>query len=113
MYKLINKLEHIIHNNFSNDFNRTWCKECQRNTIEDAHILAKENGFIFLSEEYINADSTYLWKCIKRGHEWRTTYSNIYNRKKCPKCNRHFLFKFTHFKNILLMMTAINHGSCT
>jgi len=65
----------------------TWCAECTKNTIEDAHSLAREKEFTFLSDTYINANSHYNWQC-SQGHIWRAKYGNIYSSKGCPQCLR-------------------------
>ena len=69
----------------TDDIKKTWCKECQKNTIEDAYNLAEERGFKFLSDEYKNSTTHYLWECSE-GHQWKAKYSNIKTGKGCPEC---------------------------
>jgi hypothetical protein len=66
-------------------FEKTWCYECQKNSIEDAYNLAIEKGFKFLSIEYKNNSTKYLWECSE-GHQWKATYANIFNGRGCPTC---------------------------
>jgi hypothetical protein len=77
-----NKHESIKRNDA---FKKTWCQQCTNNTIDIAHNLAKEKGFKFLSTEYKNSSSHYLWEC-KEGHTWTAKYYNIHSGKGCPEC---------------------------
>lgn len=71
----------------NDSFKKTWCNECQNNTIEDCHKLAKQRNFKFLSEKYINCKKLYEWQCSE-GHQWKAKYSNIKTGKGCPECLR-------------------------
>lgn len=68
-------------------FKKTWCNICQNNTIVDVHKLANKRGFKFLSEEYNNSKTSYLWQCSE-GHQWKARYYNIYSGRGCPECLR-------------------------
>lgn len=66
-----------------------WCPECARdkirNTIQDAHDLAKSKGLKCLSTEYKNVQTPMLWEC-DNGHQWEATYIFVYTNKKCQEC---------------------------
>ncbi len=64
---------------------RTYERTTWRVTIEDAHALAKERGFEFLSQEFTGAAEKYRWGC-STGHEWEATYHNIGKGSGCPYC---------------------------
>ncbi len=81
----------------SDSFKKTWCNQCQNNTIDDAHNLAKEKGFKFLSDEYINCKKLYLWECSEK-HQWKAQYGNIKTGKGCPKC---LMIPFSYFVNLI------------
>lgn len=55
-------------------------------TIEDAHDLAESRGFQFLSTEYVNTQTKYLWKCSEE-HEWYAVYGSIQQGVGCPLCS--------------------------
>jgi hypothetical protein len=63
----------------------SWCQECQRHTLKDAFKLAEKRGYKFLSKEYKNANTRYLWEC-QQGHQWMAKYSNIKTGRSCPMC---------------------------
>jgi len=76
----------------------TWCRECsyasrtckpsKKYTISDLQIIASEKGGLCLSDEYITADTRYIWKC-KRDHTWKTKFGNVfYNGTWCPQCQK-------------------------
>jgi hypothetical protein len=65
----------------------TWCLNCQKNNIQDAHNLAKERGFKFLSDTYSNCKELYRWKC-SNNHIWKAKYPNIKTGRGCPTCLR-------------------------
>jgi hypothetical protein len=58
-------------------------------TIENAHSLAESRGYKFLSNEYKNANTKYLWRC-GQGHEWLAIYSSIQQGKGCLNCSGKF-----------------------
>jgi hypothetical protein len=65
------------------------CPDCaglKPKTMQDVHDLAEMRGFKFLSTEYKNANSNYLWSCNK-GHKWISSYSNIHSGSGCPFCS--------------------------
>jgi len=55
-------------------------------TIQDAHDLAKSRGYKFLSPEFKNVKTKYLWEC-KLGHQWSAVYDNIKRSTGCPLCS--------------------------
>ena len=64
------------------------CRHCSgliKKTIEDAHKLAEIKGFKFLSTEYHNTRTKYLWECMK-GHKWNAVYGSIQQDGGCPNC---------------------------
>jgi len=50
--------------------------------------LAKSKGGMCLSKRYINSSTKLRWQC-KKGHQWKTTPSNITNGAWCPHCYGH------------------------
>ena len=66
---------------------KTWCLECNRNTLNDARDLAHQRGFKFLSKTYENCRIKYDWQCSS-GHIWKAKYSNIKTGRGCPTCLR-------------------------
>lgn len=67
-----------------------WCSKCyfesNRLGIEDCIEKAKERSGKFLSDEYVNLDTVYLWEC-EYGHQWETKYSTIKAGHWCPVCH--------------------------
>ena len=71
----------------------TWCPICGKNksaikrklTIQEMREIAKSRGGIYLSEIYVNANTTLKWKCSE-GHQWEATPGNIKSGKWCPIC---------------------------
>ena len=72
------------YNNIQQDRGCPYCAST-RKTISDAHKLADSRGFKFLSSEFINAKTKYLWGCVKE-HKWTTNYKNIEQGSGCPDC---------------------------
>jgi hypothetical protein len=66
-------------------FTKTWCFECMKLTIEDAHKLAEKRGGKFLSEKYVNNATKYKWECEK-GHIFEAQYGNVRTGHWCKKC---------------------------
>jgi len=73
----------------------SWCPACafkrngekSRLTIEEMHCLANKYGGKCLSDEYRGIDEKLWWECSK-GHQWKTTPSNIRNGKMwCSTCS--------------------------
>jgi hypothetical protein len=62
------------------------CSGTRLKNIQDVHDLAKMRGFKFLSTEYTNAHTKYLWGCSK-GHKWISPYYNIHSGSGCPFCS--------------------------
>jgi len=65
-----------------------WCHNCADllpYTIDDMHELAASKGGEFLSTEYINCTTPYLWKCDKN-HTWPSTSHTIMNDVWCQDC---------------------------
>lgn len=58
-----------------------------RRTLNDCHLLAKENGGKCLSKEYINSKSKLTWQC-KEGHIWDASYDSIRSGSWCSICRR-------------------------
>lgn len=71
-----------------------WCETCyhlsQRNTIEDAVVLANKNNGKFLSKEYNLCTDEYEWQCEK-GHVWPATYSTINSGHWCTTCSESWI----------------------
>lgn len=87
-YKLF--VEYLCNNNhlnkkMGNTIDGGWCRQCQKNTIDDAHQLAEKIGWKFLSKTFIKAVSKYLWQC-NNGHIFEAKYSNVYSGKGCKQC---------------------------
>jgi predicted RNA-binding Zn-ribbon protein involved in translation (DUF1610 family) len=57
----------------------------RKKTVEDCINLAESKGGKFLSEEYKNNHTKYLWECNK-GHKWLTTYADVQQGYWCPDC---------------------------
>jgi len=67
-------------------FGKTWCFECTKLTIEDAHKLAEKRGGKFISEKYINNSTKYKWSC-ENEHIFEAQYNNVQQgRSWCKKC---------------------------
>jgi len=80
------------------------CKQCTifslKNKIEDVKNQCLNKGFIFLDNNYLNANSKYNFKCCKCNYLWKTTAASIISTGSgCPKCNLHLNEKIT--SNIL------------
>lgn len=92
-----------------------WCPTCYGNkklSIESCHALAKTNDGECLSTNYINADTTYTWKC-NQNHIWEATYGNIQAGKWCPTCR----IKQRNEKLLLsiddcITVAKVNNGKC-
>jgi hypothetical protein len=57
---------------------RQWCKQ-------DAVITANTNNGSFLSEEFTNRGTTYLWQCHKE-HKFKMSFDAVLKDRWCPKC---------------------------
>jgi len=69
-----------------------WCPTCRRQEYQkekftDAKSFASQRGGFCLSKEYISSTKHLLWQCSK-GHQWRSSYSNIRSGSWCPVCRR-------------------------
>lgn len=70
-----------------------WCPACsykargdsQRGSIDDCHAIAKANGGMCLSLEYVSRNSGLLWRC-KDGHEWKSKPYSVKQGHWCPVC---------------------------
>jgi superfamily II DNA or RNA helicase len=56
-----------------------------RVTIGDAHALATERGFKFLSPAFMGVHRKHRWQC-EEGHEWEAAYVYIRGGTGCPYC---------------------------
>jgi len=68
----------------------TWCSRCTkqvRPTIDDMRLLAKKRGGECLSEVYINAHTSLLWKC-NREHQWKASPTNVKQGQWCKLCRK-------------------------
>ncbi|MDE2425692.1 MAG: hypothetical protein KGO96_07280 [Elusimicrobia bacterium] len=65
-----------------------WCRICalDPNTIEDCHQLAASRKGKFLSNEYINSQTRYLWGCDVCNNVWKNSYANIKAGQWCKIC---------------------------
>lgn len=71
-------------------YRKSWCPYCAKNraySIEDMQGLAKDNGGICLSKEYVNVKTKLIWKC-RNNHVWKSTADNIKKGRWCPHCNK-------------------------
>lgn len=73
-------------------YKNLWCPYCQGfnskrhpPNINDCIKLAKSKNGKFLSSNYINSRSKYLWECNK-GHQWMATYNSVQQGYWCSKC---------------------------
>lgn len=68
---------------------KTWCPKCVNlasPTIKEIELFAKNKGWTFLSENYVNNRTNMEWQCQK-GHKWKATWNNIKDAKReCPNC---------------------------
>jgi len=64
-----------------------YCAGKAPRTLQDAHVLAKERGFEFLSKTFAGVAQKYPWRCVK-GHEWQAVYASIQRGHGCPQCAR-------------------------
>ncbi len=65
----------------------TWCFEYTKSTLEEMHLLAKENKGKCLSNKYINNKNKLLWECDKN-HQWLAAPANIKVGCWCQICSR-------------------------
>jgi len=56
-------------------------------TIEDMQKIAQERGGKCISKVYVNTKTHLVWECSK-GHQWKTTPSEIRKGSWCPQCAR-------------------------
>lgn len=79
----------------------TWCPSCARErqikkvagksrngkiyTIDVLREIAINKGGTCLSNEYVNMNTKYRWKCSSN-HEWNASFDNIKRGKWCPFC---------------------------
>jgi hypothetical protein len=71
-------------------YRESWCPYCAKNrayTIKDMQSLAKDNGGICLSKNYVNVKTKLIWKC-ENNHVWESTPDNIKKGRWCPHCNK-------------------------
>lgn len=71
------------------------CPQCGNEKIREKLIkkhkeficeLKQINSDIIVLDTYIDAKTPITFKCLKDGHEWKATPSNILNGTSCPKC---------------------------
>ena len=66
-----------------------WCPECAGNkklTLDDIHVLARQQGGECLATEYRQIDEPLLFRCAK-GHEWKARPLDIKHKHSwCPCC---------------------------
>lgn len=68
-------------------------------TIEDAKIAAKAVDSKFLSDEFINTKTIYLWQCNNGHDKFKRSYSNfVYNGNCCPFCRKTVVFPVNWYK---------------
>merc|ERR1711879_801354 len=73
------KLDHVKNS-------KSWCPECLKLTIADAHEIAGVRGGECLSEVYQNKRSKLRWRCAE-GHEWEASLCSVKNQNSwCPDC---------------------------
>lgn len=80
---------HIWAASYSSVKQKTWCPECSLNrkrlTIKDCYELAHSKMGTFLSEEYIDNETRYQWRC-GHGHIWSATLAHVKSGTWCPEC---------------------------
>jgi hypothetical protein len=65
----------------------SWCKKCQRLSIEQMRSVAEKRGGLCLSTEYTANNKHLSWKCSK-GHVWTAQPRAIYAQGQwCPYCS--------------------------
>jgi len=55
-------------------------------TIEFCQQTAKEHGGALLTEVYVGANESMLWRCDKCNYVWSTSIHSVRQGKWCPKC---------------------------
>ena len=69
----------------------SWCPICagkQRLTLELAQDLARRNGGVLLSIEYVNNRAPMSWQCTE-GHRWSASLNSVKDSGSwCPGCAR-------------------------
>lgn len=66
-----------------------WCPYCggtKKHTIEECHLIAKENNGFCLENEYINQRISMQWMC-KDGHIFNKTFGKVLGGQWCKLCN--------------------------
>jgi len=63
-----------------------YCAGKAPKTPEDYHALAKEKGFEWVGPPVRKTSIKTTWRCSE-GHEWETSYGNIYMGHGCPYCS--------------------------
>ncbi len=79
--------------NYDNVKRGYWCKKCADEKtakskmckIEEIRKMAKDKGFVFLSNTYLGARKKHEWRC-KKGHKFSSTPDNIKRGRGCPFC---------------------------
>ncbi|HFK1549176.1 TPA: hypothetical protein ACGXMZ_005101 [Bacillus albus] len=72
-----------------------WCRKCSyekmselfRLNENEMHNIAKEKGWICLSNNYKNAREKLKWKC-EEGHIFERSLSHVKEGRGCPTCNK-------------------------
>jgi hypothetical protein len=65
-----------------------WCNQCAGNrplTIGDLRLLARQKGWVLLSEKYEGCQKDHLWRCPK-GHEVKKQPNNL-RFSDCRQCS--------------------------
>lgn len=87
-YRITCEFGHIWETNASNIiYNKTWCLECQKLSLEIARKEAVKNGGECLDTEYTNCKAPMTWKCQK-GHVFKATINRVRSGNTwCKKCH--------------------------
>lgn len=62
--------------------------------IEDIKALAKQHGWVLLSDEYKNLDTELTFECSE-GHRIYTPYKKVRDKWECPICKKNKYFNFS------------------
>ena len=80
------------------------CPKCFFKNMSHTYEFVKEQiesveGYKLLNNEYINATKKLLIKCDK-GHEYKITWNNFQQGKRCPICSGNKKYTYIEVKNI-------------
>lgn len=89
--------------------NHTWCKECQKLTIEDCYKEAEKRGGKCLDTVYVNKRTIMNWEC-RKGHQFALRLGAVRNNERwCKKC---FTDIQRHDISLARQLAAKHEGEC-